>query len=139
MAETLSIEVPAGKIVRVQFKPVNKELQSAKLDGAVQAIVFPDPDAATQPPAEVAVGGPDGLYLDIKLPEEKDSLATIEVKGDPDLDPNRTEVISTIITVRRLADVAGQAISLGATAETTSFPNADQFGVFPVPAAGRRR
>lgn len=126
MAENIGIDVPAGRITRVQFKPVDEKLKPAKLDGPVEVEVLNDPAAA-----EVAVGGPDGLIVDIKLPDAEGSLATVEVGGDVDVDPQNREVITTLITLRRLGEVPGKAVSLGAKPETVSFPNTDQFGVFP--------
>lgn len=126
MPENLGIDVPAGKIARVVFQPTDEKLKPAKLDGPLTVSVLDD--AAL---AEVAVGGKNGLLLDIRLPDEEGSIATIEVEGDNDLSPDAREVISTLITVRRLGDVPGKAVSLGAKAENVTFQAADQFGVFP--------
>lgn len=126
MPENLGIDVPAGMIARIPFKPVDERLKSAKLDGELKATVLNDPAAA-----EVAVGGPNGLIVDIKLPEAEGSIATVEVEGDNDLSPDVREVISTIITLRRLGEVPGKAVSLGANQTAVTFPTADQFGVFP--------
>lgn len=129
MPENIGIDIPAGTIARVQFKPVDERQKAAKLDGPLTATVVTEPGSA-----EVAVGGTDGLTVDIKPPDAEGSLATVEVEGDNDLSPDAREVISTIITVRRLGDVPGKAVSLGGTPDTVTFPPADQFGQFPAQA-----
>lgn len=130
MAENIGIDVPAGKIARVQFKPVDERMKPTKIDGPVEAKVLDDPTAATQPPAEVRVGGRDGLFVDVKLPDLEGSLATVEVDADT-LEGEPREVITALLTLRRLGEVPGKAVSLGATPEAVSFAAADQFGVFP--------
>lgn len=131
MPENIGIDVPEGKIARIQFKPVDERQRVAKLDGPVEATVLPDPTLPTQPPAEVIVGGVDGLFVDIKLPELEGSIASVEVNADVDVNPDNREVITTLITLRRLGAVPGKAVTLGARPEGVSFPAADQFGVFP--------
>lgn len=126
MPENIGIDIPAGAIARIQFKPVDERQKVAKLDGPLTAEVVTEPGSA-----ETAVGGTDGLVVDIKPPDVEGSLATVEVSGDNDLTPDTREVISTIITVRRLGEVAGKAVSLGGTPDTVTFPPADQFGQFP--------
>lgn len=132
MAENIGIDIPAGKIARVQFKPVDEKGKATKIDGPVQAKVLEDPTSPAQPPAEVVVGGLDGLFVDIKLPDTEGAIASVEVGGDPNEAPGRVdeEVITTLVTVRRLGEVPGKAVILGATPETVTFPAADQFGVF---------
>lgn len=133
MAENMGIDVPAGRIARIQFSPVDERGKPTKIDGAVVAKVLDDPTAPTQPPADVAVGGKDGLFVDIRLPEAEGSLASVEVSGDPDPAPGRQEeqVLTTLITLRRLGEVPGKAVSLGGKPETVAFVPGDQFGVFP--------
>lgn len=138
MPENIGIDVPAGKIVRVQFKPKDEKQKPTRIDGPVEAKVLEDPTAPAQPPAEVAVGGVNGLFVDIKLPEEEGSIATVEVGGDTDPGEER-EVITTLITLRRLGEAPGKAVSLGATPETVKFADADQFGNFDAPAATKAR
>jgi hypothetical protein len=127
----IGIDVPAGKIARLVFDPYNEKLQPAKLDGPLIALVTSD----SPTPAEVAVGGPSGLWVDIKPLDAEGSIANVEIKGDPDLDPAKREVLTTLVTVRRLGEVPGKAVSLGGNPEKFTFENADQFGVFPDPPA----
>lgn len=126
MSENLGIDVPAGLIARVVFQPVDEKSKPTKLDGPLTVSVLDDPGLA-----EVAVGGKNGLLVDIKLPDTEGTIATVEVEGDNDLSPDAREVISTIITLRRLGEVPGRAVSLGAKPENVTFQSADQFGVFP--------
>ncbi len=134
MPENIGIDIPAGQIARIQFTPVNELGAAAKIDGAITATVLDDAEAA-----EVAVGGKDGLFLDIKLPDTEGSIATVEVDGDADLDPAKREVLTTIITARRLGAVPGKAISLGGKPENVNFVDAGQFGNFPEAPAARRK
>lgn len=131
MPENIGIDVPAGKIARVQFKPVDEAGKTAKLDGPVEATVLEGGAA------EVVVGGLDGLFVDMKLPDDEGAIASVEVGGDVDVTQER-EVITTLITLRRLGVVPGKAVSLGAKPETVSFPDADQFGIFD-PSVSRRK
>lgn len=130
MNESIGIDLPEGKIARIQFKPVDERNKVAKLDGPLEVAVLEDPTQTTQPPAEAVVGGPSGLVVDIKLPDEIGALASVEVGGDT-LEGELREVITTLITLRRVAEAPGKAVSLGATTDTVAFPNADQFGQFP--------
>lgn len=135
MADNIAIDVPAGQIARITFAPVNEKNEPAKLDGPLT--VVNTPDSPTQ--ANVAVGGPDGLMLDIQLDGTEGSIAVLEVDGDADLDPAKREVLTTLVTARQLGAVPGKAVTLGAKSENVAFLGADQFGVFPATAAARRR
>lgn len=126
--DNLGIDVPAGKIARLVFAPFNEKNQPSKLDGPLTAIVSDDSPMTS----EVAVGGPNGLTVDIKPSDEEGSVAIVEIGGDADLDPAKREVLTTIVTVRRLGEVPGKAVSLGGKAEAVTFQDADQFGKFPV-------
>lgn len=127
MPDNIGIDVPAGQIARLVFVPYNEKNEPAKLDGPLEA------ELATDSPttAEVAVGGPGGLMVDIKPLDEEGSVAIVEVDGDADLDPLKREVLTTLVTVRRVGAVPGKAVSLGAKQENVAFLAADQFGVFP--------
>jgi hypothetical protein len=134
----LAIDIPMGVIARVQIKPVDENGKVAKLDGPVEAtVISTDPNTA-----EVVVGGKDGLFVDVKLPDAEGSIATIELDGDNDQSPDTREVITSILAVRRIGDLPGKAVTLGVAVEGVSFPTADQFGVFPdatPPASPRRK
>ncbi len=134
MPDNLSLDVPAGKIARVTFQPFNEKNEPAKLDGPLTAVLMDDSPTT----AEIAVGGPGGLIVDIKPLDEEGSVALVEVDGDADLDPAKREVLTTLVTVRRLGAVPGKAVSLGAKPENVTFVGADQFGVFPDAAAKKK-
>lgn len=129
MADNIGIDVPAGKIARLVLKPVDQKGLATKLDGPITAVVQGDPATA-----QVAVG-PDGLTVDIMLPEVVDSQATVELDGDADVDPANVEVITTLVTLRKLGEVPGKAVTLGAAPANITFPGTDQFGVFPAASA----
>jgi hypothetical protein len=131
--DTFSLELPStGEAARLAFQPKDKNNVSVKIDGAIIPTIQGDPSSA-----QVAVS-PDGLTLDIQLPTTPDSNAVIEVDADADLSPDNKNVITTMVTVRRLAPAVGQAVTLGAQADVVSLIPADQFGVFPASAAKKK-
>jgi hypothetical protein len=137
MSDNIAIDVPAGQIARIVIAPTDETGKPAKLDGPVEATVLPGPTPETNT-AEVAIG-PSGLVVDIRLPDVPDAIATIELDGDADLDKGKREVITTLVTLRRLGEVPAKAVTLGAQQGVTLLP-ADQFGVFPeAPPAARLR
>lgn len=127
-AQNISIDVPPGQIVRLRFAPLTEAGNPADLDGPLSAVVLDDPSLG-----ETAVGGSKGLIVDIKFSEEVGSILNVEVDGDPDPAPGRQdeEVLSTIVTVRRVALPPPQAVTLGAKAENVTLVDAGQFGQFP--------
>lgn len=131
MADNIGVDIPQGLIARMVFAPKDQNGVSAKLDGPITAVIQGDPASA-----QVAIG-PDGLTLDIKLPNVTvGETATVEVDGDANLDPSKADVITTLVTARTVAAAVPEAVTLGATAANITFPTADQFGVFPAgPAA----
>lgn len=135
MPDNIGVDVPAGQIARLTFAPYNEKDEPAKIEGPLNAKAKED----SPTPVETAVGGPGGLTVDFKISEVEGDVGVAEVDGDADLDPAKREVLTTLVTLRRLGAVPGKAISLGAKVENVAFLPADQFGAFPADPAARRR
>jgi hypothetical protein len=134
MPDNIGIDVPAGQIARMTFAPFNEKNEPAKLDGALTAVAKDD----SPTPVETAVGGAGGLTVDFKMSDTEGDVGVVEVDGDADLDPAKREVLTTLVTLRRLGAVPGKAVSLGGKSENVTFVAADQFGVFPEAVARKK-
>jgi hypothetical protein len=130
---TFSLELPStGEAARLTFAPQDIDGNRVSIDGPVIPTVQGDPASA-----QTAVS-PDGLTLDIQIPNTPDVSAVVEVDADADLSPTNKNVITTMVTLRRLGPVAKQAVTLGAQADVFKTIPADQFGVFPAASARKK-
>jgi hypothetical protein len=131
---TFSLELPdTGDAARLTFAPKDIDGNSVSIDGPVIPTVQGDPTSA-----QTAVS-PDGLMLDIQIPNTPDASAVVEVDADADLSPTNKNVITTMVTVRRLGPAVKQAVTLGAQADVFKTIPADQFGVFPAATNARKK
>lgn len=133
---SLSIDLPAssGPLVRLPIAPLDKDNKPEQIEaGTLKATVTPDPTAA-----QVAIS-PDQKFVDILLPDVAGATATVELDADPNLATgDQGEVITTIITLRRLGAAPEEAVTLGVDPAKAQFLDASAFGVFPASASKRK-